>query len=51
MMSFTSQMRQVEGGEVRGTSNWVPQVGQIARSPEERFMVGGWRWFGLLLWY
>lgn len=48
-MSFTSQMRQVEGGEMRGREYWVPQVGQIARSPEEKFMVLGWRCARLLL--
>jgi hypothetical protein len=35
-------MRQFLGGEESGTSNWVPHVGQMARSPESKFMVAIW---------
>lgn len=39
MMSRTSQMRQLLGGEERPMSNCVPHVSQIAKSPDENFMV------------
>jgi hypothetical protein len=39
MMSRTSQMRQADGAEERGASNWVPQVSQMARSPDSKFML------------
>lgn len=41
LTSLTRQMRHSLGGEERGTSYCVPQVSQMARSPDWNFMVGG----------
>jgi hypothetical protein len=35
-------MRQLLGGAESGTSNCVPHVGQMARSPDWKFMLAIW---------
>lgn len=50
----TSQIRQLDGGEVRGASYWVPHVTQMARSPLSNFMIvgdlggGSWGWLAMI---
>jgi hypothetical protein len=39
LTSLTRQMRHSFGGEERGTSYCVPQVSQMARSPDSNFML------------